>query len=106
MNDFTEANIWPKEVRVNKEDDIKILDDDSIPGPVKQSWIKIKDKELYMTNQLKNKNIYTTEYQTRDDKVDLKNFINYTWQDIQSYNLSNEILLLFRTKLEGLKKFL
>ena len=106
MNDFTEANIWPKEVRVNKEDDIKILDDDSIPGPVKQSWIKIKDKELYMTNQLKNKNIYTTEYQARDDKVDLKNFINYTWQDIQSYNLSNDILVLFRTKLEGLIRFL
>jgi len=106
MNDVTEANIWPKEVKVNKEDDIKILDNDSIPGPVKQSWIKIKDKELYMINQLKNKNIYTTEYQTRDDKVDLKNFINYTWQDIQSYNLSNEIVLLFKTKLEGLIKFL
>jgi len=100
MNDITDAGLW---VQTNQDsdlnDDKKILINNDLPGPVRQTWITIKDKEIYILNQMKNNNIYIKEYQLRDTKLEIRNFVNYTWQDLQNYNLPNDILMIFKTKL-------
>jgi hypothetical protein len=102
MNDITDAGLWLQEPD-NKtnytEEDKKILINNDLPGPVRETWIVIKDKELYIANQKKNTNIYVQQYQLRDTKLEIINFINYTWQDLQNYNIPNDILLMFKNKL-------
>jgi hypothetical protein len=81
------------------ENDYKIMNDDSLPGPVKQIWSSIKDKKIYFIQQQKLINIYTTDFQQRDTNIEILNYINYTWQDLLIYNLPINILLLFKNKL-------
>ena len=106
MNDVTEASLWPQlndtSLQQDRNDDVKILNNDSIPGPVKNTWSKIKDKEGYITQQNNNKSVYVIDYQLRDAKIEVKNFINYTWEDLQNYRLSPDILQLFKKRLERL----
>ena len=102
MNDITDAGIWVKVADTKNnytEEDKKILINNDLPGPVRETWIAIKDKELYIANQKKNTNIYVQQYQLRDTKLEIINFINYTWQDLQNYNIPNDILLMFKNKL-------
>jgi len=106
MNDITDANIWEKPK--TKEDQQELLDDKQIlinndlPGPVRNTWTTIKDKELLLIQEKKIRNIYTSEYQFRDTKLNIVNFINYTWQDLKNYNLPDNILFLFKKRLERL----
>lgn len=110
MNDITDAGLWVPISNKNDEldlnDDKKILINNDLPGPVRQTWMTIKDKELYITNQKKSTNIYTYQYQLRDTKLEIINFINYTWQDLQNYNISNDILLIFKNRLLRLNQLI
>jgi hypothetical protein len=109
MNDFTEASIWPKPNKQHEEDqleDMKILINNDLPGPVRNTWTEIKDKELLLIHDKKQNNIYTLHYQLRDTKIEMVNFINYTWQDLKNYNLPSDILALFKKRLERLYKLI
>ena len=103
MNDITDANIWQqpksKEEQQDLVEDKQILINNDLPGPVRNTWMRIKDKEIQFTKSKKENNIYTTEYQLRDTKIEMINFINYTWQDIQNYNLPENIIGLFKKRL-------
>ena len=103
MNDITDANIWEqpktKEEKHELAEDQKILINNDLPGPVRNTWMRIKDKEFQIIQQKKENNIYTKEYQLRDTKLEMINFINYTWQDLHNYNLCNQILELFKKRL-------
>ena len=108
MNDITDAGIWvqniPKGELDNLEDDQKILINNDLPGPVRQTWMSIKDKEIYISNIRKETNIYIQQYQLRDAKLEIINFINYTWQDLKNYNIPSDILLIFKDRLLKLSK--
>jgi len=108
MNDITDAGIWVNEpdktLKNFDEEDKKILINNDLPGAVRELWITIKDKEIYIVNLKKNINVYTFQYQLRDTKLEIINFVNYTWQDLQNYNLSNEVLLIFKNRLLHLSK--
>jgi hypothetical protein len=100
MNDITDAGIWEESINTRDlEEDKKILINNDLPGPVRQTWMTLKDKEIYILNIKKNKNIYTYEYQLRDTKLEIINFINYTWQDLHNYNLPQNILDIFKNRL-------
>ena len=83
----------------NQDDDKKILINNDLPGPVRQTWMTIKDREIYIMNAKKDTNIYTYQYQLRDTKLEIINFVNYTWQDLQNYNIPSDILLIFKNRL-------
>ena len=99
MNDITDAGIWVNNYSKNEEDDKKILINNDLPGQVRQTWMTIKDKEIYIVNLKKDTNIYTQQYQLRDTKLQIINFVNYTWQDLQNYNIPNDILMIFKNRL-------
>jgi hypothetical protein len=103
MNDITEANIWEKpkteKELLELEEDRQILINNDLPGPVRNTWFRIKDKEFQITTARKENNSYTLEYQLRDTKLEMINFINYTWQDIRNYNLPIKIVGLFKKRL-------
>jgi len=100
MNDITDAGLWEESINTRDlEEDKKILINNDLPGPVRQTWMTLKDKEIYILNIKKNKNIYTYEYQLRDTKLEIVNFINYTWQDLHNYNLPQNILDIFKYRL-------
>ena len=90
----------------NSSLDITILNDDTLPGPVKQIWGTLRTKELYLIQQNKLNTIYINDYQQRDSNNELSNYINYTWQNIQMYNLPTNILMIFRNKLLNLAKLI
>lgn len=103
MNDITDANIWIQP-ETNKDElelaeDKQILINNDLPGPVRNTWIRIKDKEIQIIQQKKDLNIYITEYQLRDTKLEMINFVNYTWQDLNNYKLPDNILKLFKKRL-------
>jgi hypothetical protein len=107
MNDITDAGLWVQNQDLNQkysEDDKKILINNDLPGPVRETWMTIKDREIYIINAKKDTNIYTYQYQLRDTKLEVINFINYTWQDLQNYNLPSDILIIFKNRLLGLSK--
>jgi len=107
MNDITDAGLWVQNQDLNQkysDDDIKILINNDLPGPVRDTWMTIKDREIYIINAKKNTNIYTYQYQLRDTKLEIINFINYTWQDLQNYNLPSDILIIFKNRLLQLSK--
>lgn len=108
MNDITDAGIWvqdvPKNELIDLEDDKKILINNDLPGPVRQTWMTIKDKEIYILNLRKETNIYTQQYQLRDTKLEIINFVNYTWQDLQNYNIPQNILIIFKNRLLRLSR--
>jgi hypothetical protein len=108
MNDITDAGIWvqniPNNELVNLDDDKKILINNDLPGPVRQTWMTIKDKEIYILNLRKETNIYTQQYQLRDTKLEIINFINYTWQDLKNYNIPQDILMIFKNRLLKLSR--
>jgi hypothetical protein len=62
---------------------------------------KITPVELII-QQKKLNTIYINDYLQRDNNYEIMNFIKYTWEDIQIYNLSNEILNIFKLKLTEL----
>ena len=101
MNDITNAGLWEQPVNNNSdmEEDKKILINNDLPGSVRQTWIRLKDKEIYIVNLKKEKNMYTFQYQLRDTKLEIINFINYTWQDLQNYKIPSDILLMFKNRL-------
>ena len=106
MNDITNANIWEKSNTTKEHDDLiddkQILINNDLPGAVRNTWILIKDKELKIQQERKIQNIYTLEYQLRDTKLEIINFINYTWQDLKNYKLPINIIALFKNRLERL----
>ena len=106
MNDITDANIWEKPNTKKEQeeliDDQHVLINNDLPGAVRNTWILIKDKELKIQQERKIQNIYTIEYQSRDTKLEIINFINYTWQDLKNYKLPVNILALFKKRLERL----
>ena len=103
MNDITNANICGnpknKEEQLELDEDRQILINNDIPGPVRNTWIRIKDKKIQIIQQKNENNIYTREYQLRDTKLEIINYINYTWQDLYNYNLPENILELFKKRL-------
>ena len=103
MNDITEANIWEqpntKEAQLELAEDRQILINNDLPGPVRNTWIRIKDKELQIKRERQDNNIYIQQYQLRDTKLEIINYINYTWQDLHNYNLPANILELFKKRL-------
>ena len=103
MNDITDANIWEqpeiKEDQIELAENKQILINNDLPGPVRNTWMRIKDKELQIIQQKKDLNIYIKEYQLRDTKLEIINFVNYTWQDLHNYKLPNNILELFKKRL-------
>jgi hypothetical protein len=109
MNDITDANIWEKpktkEAIQELEEDKQILINNDLPGPVRNTWIRIKDKQLQINKMNQDKNIYIQQYQLRDTKIEMINFINYTWQDLENYNLPCNILELFKNRLLRLNSF-
>ena len=90
----------------NTKIDFTILNDDTLPGPVRQIWETLRTKELYLIQQNKLNTIYINDYQQRDMNNELKNYINYTWQNIQIYKLPENILLAFKNKLINLEKLI
>jgi hypothetical protein len=107
MNDITDAGLWEESINTRDlEEDKKILINNDLPGPVRQTWMTLKDKEIYILNIKKNKNIYTYEYQLRDTKLEIVNFINYTWQDLHNYNLPQNILNIFKNRLLRLSQLI
>jgi 6-phosphogluconolactonase (cycloisomerase 2 family) len=101
MNDITDAGIWKQDV---SDEDHKILINNDLPGPVRQTWMTIKDKEIYIMNQKKDTNVYTYQYQLRDTKLQIINYVNYTWQDLQNYNIPDDILDIFKNRLLKLSR--
>jgi hypothetical protein len=103
MNDITNANIWiepeSKKDQLELAEDRQILINNDLPGPVRNTWMRIKDKEIQIIYQKNENNIYTTEYQLRDTKLEIINYINYTLQDLNNYNLATNILELFKKRL-------
>jgi len=99
MNDITDAGIWVNNNTKDEEDDKKILINNDLAGSVRQTWMTIKDKEIYIVNLKKDTNIYTQQYQLRDTKLQIINFVNYTWQDLQNYNIPDDILMIFKNRL-------
>jgi len=57
MNDITEANIWEKpktkKELLELEEDRQILINNDLPGPVRNTWFRIKDKEYQITTARK-----------------------------------------------------
>ena len=110
MNDITDANIWDqpktKEAKQELEEEKKILINNDLPGPVRNTWLRIKDKELQIKRDTSDKNIYIQEYQLRDTKLEMINFINYTWQDLRNYNIDLCILALFKKRLLRLYSYI
>jgi len=86
--------------------DYKVLMNDNIPGPVKNAWRTIKQKIEFLKNQNKLNTIYINDYLQRDNNYEMMNFIKYTWDDIQVYNLSSDILDIFKTKLTELSQLI
>jgi hypothetical protein len=103
MNDITDANIWiqpeTKKDQLELAEDKQILINNDLPGPVRNTWMRIKDKELQIIQQKKDLNIYIKEYQLRDTKLEMINFVNYTWQDLHNYKLPMNIIELFKKRL-------
>lgn len=89
-----------------EDDDYKIMNDDSLPGPVKQIWSAIKDKQLYLIKQKQLNTVFINDYQHRDLNIEIINYINMTWQSILMYKLSSNILILFKNKLLELNSIL
>ena len=104
MNDITEVKLYNKsnELSIEKQEDIKVLINNDLPGPVRDTWMYIKDKELYIIRENSNRSVFTNEYYLRDTKIEIINFINYTWEDLQKYKLPANILNLFKKRLERL----
>jgi len=98
---INQTNIKMMELFNNKYND-RILNDDTLPGPVKKAWSTIKAKEYNLLQQNKLDTVYINDYQQRDFNYETINFINYTWQDIQVYNLPKDVLDIFKNKLINL----
>jgi hypothetical protein len=86
--------------------DITIMNDDTIPGPVKQIWSSLRTKELYLIQQNKSNTVYINDYQQRDLNNELTNYINYTWQTLLMYKLPSKIIMIFKYKLSNLSKLI
>jgi len=91
---------------LNMTDDYKILNDDTLPGPVKQIWSSIKDKKLYLIKQTQLNTVFINDYQQKDLNIEIINYINMTWQSILIYKLSSDVLILFKNKLLELNSLL
>jgi hypothetical protein len=87
-------------------DDYRIMNDDSLPGPVKQIWSSIKDKQLFLIKQKQLNTVYINDFQQRDSNIEIINYINMTWQSILIYNLPPNVLILFKNKLLELNSIL
>ena len=100
VNDFN--------IGLNLDDkiDYEILMNDNIAGPVKNTWRTIKQKIEFLKNQNKLNTIYINDYLQRDNNYEIVNFIKYTWDDIQVYNLSSDILDIFKKKLTELSQLI
>ena len=92
--------------QLNMTDDYRILNDDKLPGPVKQIWSSIKDKKLYLIKQKQLNTVFINDYQQKDLNIEIINYINMTWQSILIYKLSSNILILFKNKLLELNSIL
>jgi hypothetical protein len=88
------------------DNDYRIMNDDSLPGPVKQIWSSIKDKQLYLTKQKQLNTVFINDYQQRDSNIEIINYINMTWQSILMYKLPSNVLILFKNKLLELNSML
>jgi hypothetical protein len=84
---------------ITSEDDYRIMNDDTLPGPVKQIWSSIKDKQLFLMKQKQLNTVFINDYQQRDSNIEIINYINMTWQSILIYKLPSNVLILFKNKL-------
>ena len=89
-------------VEIDKQNDELILNDDKVPAPVKLMWTKLKDREAYLKEQNKLNTVYINDFQQRDNNYETVNYINYVWQEIMIYGLSNEIINAFKMKLQNI----
>ena len=97
-NDFNN-NYFNEGIVLDDKFDYQILMDEDIPGPVKNTWKKIKEKIKLIQQQNKLNTVYINDYLQRDNNYETMNFIKYTWDDMKVYNLSNEILNIIKLKL-------
>jgi hypothetical protein len=86
--------------------DFTIMNDDTIPGPVKQIWASIRTKELYLIQQNKLNTVFINDYQQRDLNNELTNYINYTWQTLLTYKIPSNIIMMFKYRLRSLSKLI
>jgi hypothetical protein len=87
-------------------DENKILTDVNIAAPVKLLWTKLRDKETYLIQQKKLNTFFINDYQTKDNNADVVNYINFTWGELRKYNLPNEIVEIFKKRLNKIKQLL
>jgi len=76
-----------------------LLTNVDIAAPVKLLWLRLLEKEKYLIEQNKLNTFVINNTQTQDLKFDVINYINYTWEQIRYYNVSNEVTELFKSKL-------
>jgi hypothetical protein len=88
------------------DDDYQIMNDDTLPGPVRQIWLSIKDKKLYLIKQKQLNTVFINDYRQKDLNIEIINYVNMTWQSILIYNLSSDVLILFKDKLLELNSIL
>ena len=55
--------------------DYQILMNDTLPGPVKNTWRTIKQKIEFLKNQNKLNTIFINDYLQRDNNYEIMNFI-------------------------------
>ena len=107
---YNQDEIIPQPLDSNQldttNDDYRIMNDDSLPGPVKQIWSSIKDKQLFLIKQKQLNTVFINDYQQRDSNIEIINYINMTWQSILMYNLPSNVLILFKNKLLELNSIL
>ena len=69
MNDITDANIWQQVLTKEEQEDLledkQVLINNDLPGPVRNTWSTIKDKELLIIQEKKKENascLYTNHF--------------------------------------------
>jgi hypothetical protein len=104
-NDINDNHIDANQLDTTNMDYL-IMNDDNLPGPVKQIWSTIRTKESYILQQNKLNTLFINDYEQRDSNNELTNYINYTWQTLLIYKLPTNILMMFKYKLLNLSKLI
>ena len=76
-----------------------LLTNVEIDAPVKLLWLRLEEREKYLTEQNKLNTFVINNTQTQDLKYDVINFINYTWEQLRYYKVPADVIKMFQTKL-------
>jgi hypothetical protein len=81
-----------------------LLTNVDIAAPVKLLWLRLEEREKYLTEQNKLNTFVINNTQTQDLKFDVINFINYTWEQLRYYKVPADVIEMFKTKLTNVYK--